>query len=138
MPASARSKNSTSRPKAPDRPFDRAILARARAIAEQYKIIVEFEDGDWFGHGLELPTAFGDGRTVQAAVADTREALVTAVAYMLEKGQTPPTPAREGNRSMQVNVRLTVEEKAVLESKAKAKGFRGLSDFIRASVLTER
>ena len=85
-----------------------------------------------------MPTAFGDGRTVQAAVADTREALVTAVAYMLEKGRTPPAPAREGNRSTQVNVRLTVEEKAVLESKAKAKGFRGLSDFIRASVLTER
>ena len=39
---------------------------------------------------------------------------------------------------MQVNVRLTPEEKAILESKAKAKGFRGLSDFIRASVLTER
>jgi hypothetical protein len=59
-------------------------------------------------------------------------------AWMLEKGQTPPAPAREGHRSMQVNVRLTPEEKAVLESKAKAKGFRGLSDFIRASVLTAK
>jgi hypothetical protein len=34
-------------------------------------------------------------------------------------------------------VRLTPKEKTVLESRAKAKGFRGLSDFIRASVLTE-
>ncbi len=138
MLTSAKSKASTSRDKALDRPFDKAILARARAIAEQYKIIVEFEDGDWYGHGLEMPMAFGDGRTVQAAVADARESLVTAVAYMLEKGQTPPAPAREGNRSMQVNVRLTPEEKAMLESKAKAKGFRGLSDFIRTSVLTEK
>jgi predicted RNase H-like HicB family nuclease len=137
MPTSAKSKASSSRAKALDRPFEKAVLAKARAIAEQYKIIVAFEDGDWYGHGLEMPTACGDGRTVQAAVADTRESLVTAVAYILEEGQVPPAPAREGYRSMQVNVRLTPEEKAMLESKAKAKGFRGLSDFIRASVLTE-
>ena len=42
------------------------------------------------------------------------------------------------HRSAQVNVRLTPEEKAALESKAKAKGFRGLSDFIRTTVLTEK
>jgi len=75
---------------------------------------------------------------LRAAVADTREALVTAVAYLLEKDQAPPAPAREGNRSVQANVRLTPEEKAILESRAKAKGFRGLSDYIRAAVLAER
>jgi predicted RNase H-like HicB family nuclease len=105
---------------------------------DQYKIIVEFEDGEWYGHGLEFPTAFGDGKTVQAAVADTREALITGVAYMLEKGQTPPPPARDGNRSVQVNIRLTPEEKAILESRAKVRGYRGLSDFIRASALREK
>jgi predicted RNase H-like HicB family nuclease len=138
MRTSEGSKSSTSRDKALGRPFEKPVLAKARAIAEQYKIIVEFEDGDWYGHGLEMPTVFGDGRTVQAAVADTREALVTAVAYMLEKRRKPPAPAREGNRSVQVNVRLTAEEKAILESRAKAKGFRGLSDFIRTSILTEK
>lgn len=119
-----------------DRPFAKRILAEARAIAGLYKIILESEDGHWYGSGLEIPTAFGDGKTPHAAVADTREALVLAVAYLLEKGETPPTPAREGKRSVQVNVRLTPREKAVLESKAQAKGFRGLSDFIRNSVLT--
>ena len=138
MSTSVRSRNSISPDKAIDRPFDKSILARARAIVDQYKIIVEFEDGEWYGHGLEFPTAYGDGKTVQAAVADTREALVTGVAYMLEEGQTPPPPAREGNRSVQVNVRLTPEEKAILESKAKVKGFRGLSDFVRATVLAEK
>ena len=138
MVTSAKSKSSNSRGKAIDRPFDKTILAKAKTIADQYKIVLEFEDGDWYGHGLELPGVHGDGKTVQAAVADTREALVGAVAYMLEEGQTPPQPAREGNRSVQVNVRLTPEEKAVLESKAKGKGFRGLSDFIRTSVLAER
>jgi predicted RNase H-like HicB family nuclease len=133
-----RSKNSTEKGKVLDRPFAKRILARAKAIADQYKIIVEMENGHWYGYGLEYPTAFGDGNTVQAAVADTREALVTVVAYLLEKGQTPPAPAREGHRTAQVNVRLTPEEKAVLESKAKAQGFRGLSDFIRTSVLMEK
>lgn len=138
MLTSTRSRNSTSSGKALDRPFGRAILAKARAFAGRYKITVEFQKGHWYGHGLEMPTVFGDGRTVRAAVADTREALVTAVAYLLEKGQAPPAPAREGHRSVQANVRLTPEEKAILESRAKAKGFRGLSDYIRAAVLAEK
>jgi len=138
MLTSARSKRLTRRGKEGKvlgRPFGKAVLAKARAVAARYKIIVDFEDGVWYGYGLEMPTVFGDGCTVQAAVADTREALVTAVAYLMEKGRSPPAPAREGHRSVQVNVRLTPEEKAVLESKAKARGFRGLSDFIRTSVM---
>src|SRR4051812_44177581 len=129
MVMSAKSKSSRKVP-ALDRPYDKALWEKAKALAGQYKIVLEFEEGDWYGWGLELPTAFGDGKTVQAAVADTRAALTLAVAYMMEKRQTPPAPAREGNRSVQVNVRLSPEEKAILESKAKAKGFRGLSDFI--------
>jgi predicted RNase H-like HicB family nuclease len=124
--------------KAVDRPFAKAILARAKAIVEQYKIVLEFQDGDWWGHGLEYPEAMGDGKTVESCVRATRQALTAGVATMLEMGQTPPAPAREGHRSVQVNVRLTPEEKAVLESRAKVKGFRGLSDFIRASVLAEK
>ncbi|MDD4890913.1 MAG: hypothetical protein PHU85_13410 [Phycisphaerae bacterium] len=134
---SARSRRSVKPADALDRPFDKRLLAQPRAIAGQYGIILEFKDGHWFGCGLELPTVFGDGKTPQAAVADTREALVTGVAYLLEKGKKPPAPAREGHRSVQVNIRLTHEEKAILESRAKAKGFRGLSDFIRATALAE-
>ena len=133
---SAKSKNSKGQ--ALDRPFARGILAKARQIVANYEIVVAFEDGQWYGHGLELPGARGDGRTPQAAVADTREAMVGVVAYMLEQGQRPPEPAREGNRSVQINIRVTPEEKAVLESRSRSKGFRGLSDFIRASVLMEK
>ncbi|NLE58372.1 MAG: hypothetical protein GX616_08430 [Planctomycetes bacterium] len=97
--------------------------------------MLKYEDDEWYGHGLELPGARGDGKTPAAAVADTREALVTMVAYMLEEGQTIPAPASEGNRSVQINIRVTPEEKTVLESRSRAKGFRGLSDFIRTSVL---
>jgi hypothetical protein len=70
--------------------------------------------------------------------ADTREAMIGVAAYMLEQGWRPPEPAREGNRSVQINIRVTPEEKAVLESRSRSKGFRGLSDFIRASVLVEK
>ena len=133
---SAKSKHSKGQ--AMDRPFDAAILAKARQIVADYQIVIAFEDGEWYGHGLELPGAHGDGKTPQAAVADTREAMVGVVAYMLEEGQRPPEPAREGHRSVQINIRVTAEEKAVLESRSRARGFRGLSDFIRASVLVEK
>ena len=131
----AKSKSSN---QALDRPFEKTILARAKEIVSQYKIVLEFEDDEWYGHGLELPGAHGDGKTPQAAVADTREAMTGVVAYMLEKGEAPPAPAREGNRSVQINIRVTPEEKAVLENKSRAKGFRGLSDFIRAAALVEK
>ena len=58
-----------------------------------------------------------------------REALCVAVATMLEQERTPPLAPNK--RSAQVNVRLTVEEKLLLEETAKREGFKGLSDFIR-------
>lgn len=135
---SARSKNSDRRPKLdPARPFDPAILAEARRIAADYEIVLWFEDGDWYGHGLEFPTAYGDGPTPEACVASTRKGLVAAVAYMLEKGERPPRPARLGERSEQVNIRLTPEERAMLDSRSRAGGFRGVSDFVRAACLAE-
>ena len=120
------------------RPFEPKIMDAARQIANSYDIVLRFEDGEWYGHALEYPEAMGDGKTEAACVRATRQALTAAVATMLEDGQTPPPPARQGHRSAQVNVRLTPEEKAVLESKASSKGFRGLSDFIRTTVLMEK
>jgi predicted RNase H-like HicB family nuclease len=118
--------------KAIDRPFATEILARAREIAAQYQVILSQEDDHWYGRALELPHVFADGPTPAKCVAETREALCGAVALMLEQQQTPPSPAREGTRSQQVNVRLTAEEKLLLEAAAKRKGFTGLSDFVRA------
>jgi predicted RNase H-like HicB family nuclease len=119
-------------------PFAAEVQESVRRTARAYDLILRFEDGQWYGHALEYPEAMGDGKTAEACVRATRQALTIAVATMLEAGQSPPTPAREGRRSAQVNVRMTPEEKAVLESRAKAKGFRGLSDFIRAAMLTEK
>ena len=77
----------------------------------------------------------GDGKTANQCIENTREALTAAVAYLLEEGQRPPQPASEGTRTMQVNVRLTAEEKALLEVTAKRKGFTGLSDYVRAAAM---
>jgi len=118
-----------------DRAFARKIAAEANKLAGQYQIVLVFEDDEWFGHGLELPMVYGDGKTPQACVASTRKAMTASVATMLESGQRPPVPARRGIRSEQVNVRLTPAEKAFLTTSAQAQGFRGLSDFLRASAI---
>jgi len=118
-----------------ERPFVRKVLSEARKLAEQYQVIVSREQGRWYGRGLELPHVFGDGPTAADCIAETRKALTAATAYLLEQGQRPPTPARMGRRTQQVNVRLSAEEKAILETTARRKGFQGLSDFVRAAAL---
>jgi predicted RNase H-like HicB family nuclease len=118
-----------------DRPIAAEVMERAQAIARQYQVIVNSEEGQWFGRGLELPRVFGDGKTANQCVENTRQALAVAVAFMLEEGERPPTPATEGRRTMQINVRLTAEEKALLEVTAKRKGFSGISDFVRAAAM---
>ena len=126
---SGKSKSSS---KAIDRPFAAGILAQAGKLAEQYQVILAAEDGEWYGRGLELPQVFADGKTPAQCVANTREAMTTAVATLLERGDKPPAPARSNQRTTQVNVRLTAEEKVLLEATAQRKGFNGLSEFIRA------
>lgn len=129
---SAKSKNSS---RNIDRPFDPELLRRARAIAESYQIILQSEDGTYFGRGLELPYVMNEGATPDACVCATRESLSTTVATILERGESPPTPASTAKRTEQVNVRLTVEEKVLLEEAARTRGFRGLGDFVRSASL---
>ncbi len=118
-----------------DRPFADDTLLAAKKIAGDYQIILECEDRHWYGRGLEMPYVFGDGKSPDKCIDQTRAALVAAVAFLLEQGQPVTPPARQGRRTLQVNVRLTAEEKALLEATARRKGFEGLSDFIRAAAL---
>ena len=80
------------------RPFDPQVLRRARAIAARYRIALWREDGRWFGVGVEQPGTYGDGRTVQQAVKDTREALAATVAYLIEKGNPVAAPIMDEGR----------------------------------------
>ncbi len=121
--------------KAIDRPFDPAVLADAKQIAEQYQVVLSLEEGHWYGRGLELPNIMADGKTVNQCVRSLQEAFVGWVAYLLETGQQPQAPARTKKRTKQVNVRLTDEEKLLLETASKQEGYVGLSDFIRAAAV---
>ncbi len=129
---SAKSRKSA---KAIDRPFDPAVLAEAKHIARQYQVVLSFEEGHWYGRGLELPNIMADGKTGNQCVRSLQDAIVGWVAYLLETGQQPQAPARAKKRTKQVNVRLTDEEKLLLETASKQEGFVGLSDFIRAAAV---
>lgn len=118
-----------------DRPFAPGVMTKAKKLADKYQIVLTQEDGEWFGHALEMTTVFADGKTPAGCIRKIRQALASAVATMLEMGETPPAQARLGIRSEQINIRLTTEEKTVLETTAKQKGFRGLSDFVRAGAI---
>src|SRR5437763_16898943 len=117
---SARSKKPSRRI---DRPFDADLLRRAKIIADNYQIVIQSEDGAYFGRRLEMPFVMSDGKTPDECVHATREALTVAVAYLLESGKTPPVAATESARKEQVNIRLTAEEKLLLEEAARSKGF---------------
>ena len=118
-----------------DRPFAPKILAEARALADRYQVVVWFEDGEYHGRGVELPFTFGGGKTPGACVENTRRGFVLDAASMIEAGETPPAPAAEGKRDQQINVRVTSEEKLILESAARRAGAAGLSDFVRSRAL---
>jgi len=132
MPAKLRNSR-----KVRDRPFDQNLLDRAKRIAARYQIILHFEDGEYFGRGLEMPLVMNDGKTPDTCVLATREALTTAVATLLELGQAPPSPASDNKRTEQINVRLTQEEKLLLEQAARTHGFRGIGDYVRSRSLAQ-
>jgi predicted RNase H-like HicB family nuclease len=134
---STTAKRSKRRSRKLDRPFATEILARARRIAETYQVVMWFEDGDYFGRGVELPGKFADGKTPDQCMRNTREAFVATIATMLEDGQAPPPAANEGARTEQVNVRLTAEEKVSLEAAARREGYRDVCDFVRSAALAK-
>lgn len=114
------------------------MLARAREIVAQYGVVIRREPdvGGYLGQGLEMPHVFADAETVEACAAATQEALLVTTAVLLEEGMTPPPPAGE-RRTEQVNVRLTVDERYRVEHAAERRGFRGVSDYVRTTILAD-
>jgi predicted RNase H-like HicB family nuclease len=109
---------------------------KAKKIAADYRIILERNDRLGFiGSAVELPTVFADDKTPEKCYKATEEALMVAVATMIESGQRPPQPASAKKRTEQVNVRLTAEEKLLFANAAANLGFKGISDFIRNTAL---
>lgn len=115
------------------RPFERSILNRAEKVARTYRLILEADpDGGYIGSTAEFPLVMGGGETIEKCASDTLEATITVVAMILERGESPPSPASLGKRDRQVNIRLTVDEKQLLEEASRREGFRSLSDFLRS------
>ena len=119
-----------------DRPFDPQLLRRARQIAERYRIVIRFEDGEYYGQALELPGVMNDGPDPATCVGNTVDILTTTVATMLEAGTVPPLPTSEERRDEQVNVRLSKLEKLTFEQAARSRGFRGISEFMRTAAMS--
>lgn len=130
------SKSPAKKTKAIDAPFAPSIIKKAEAIASAYRLLIDPEpEVGYLGRTVEMPYAMGDGETIEACVAQVREATVAAVATMLEAGERPPTPASDAKRDRQVNIRLTADEKERLEEVARTAGFRSVSDYIRHAAL---
>ncbi|HUS73422.1 MAG TPA: type II toxin-antitoxin system HicB family antitoxin [Sedimentisphaerales bacterium] len=114
-----------------------SVLRKAKKIVADYRITLERNDRLGFiGSSVELPTVFADAKTPEKCYKATQEALMVAVATMIECGQHPPQPASSKKRTVQVNVRLTSEEKILLANAATNLGFKGISDFIRNTALS--
>ena len=120
------------------RSFARELWTKALELASRYQVVVRFEDGEYYGRGLEVPGAMDDGKTPNQCIQKTQEAMAVAVAVMLESGQTPPLPMSVARRSEQINIRLTPEEKLLMEQSARARGFRGISDYMRSLALSAK
>jgi predicted RNase H-like HicB family nuclease len=133
------SKNSSkngAKSKAINKPFKESIVRKAKKIVADYRIILERNERLGFmGSSVEIPTVFTDAKTPEQCYKATQDALMVAVATMIECGQRPPQPASMGLRTEQVNVRLTAEEKLLFTNAAMNLGFKGISDFIRNTAL---
>jgi predicted RNase H-like HicB family nuclease len=119
-----------------DRPFAPSILKRAREAVGRYQVVIRFDqdEGEYYGRGLELPNALGDGATPAACLESTKESMVAVVAFMLERGESPPPPASDEARLVQLNVRISPGEKLMFEEAARQRG-QALSEFIRSAAL---
>lgn len=125
------------RGKALDRPFDADVLRQAQEIAGTYGFVVQpAAEVGYVGRVLEMPGVMADGPSPEECLLQLREAAVAAVATLLERGQAPPLSASQGRRTSQINIRVSEDEKILLEEAAKRKGFRGVSDFIRTTTLS--
>lgn len=129
-------KQKTTEVSVPHGPFDDEVWSKAVRFGEQYKIVLEMTEKDKvLARCLEIPTAFAIASTPSAAVKKLREVVTVIVATMLEMGKRAPAPSAEGKREAQVNVRLSSEERLLLEEAARKQGFKGLSDYFRSAAL---
>ena len=112
----------------------KSILLKAKIIVKNYRITIERKKPDssgFIGSSIELPTISANGITLEACYTNTEKALIAAVVKIIESGKRPPQPSFTKNRTKQVNVRFTPDEKILLTNVVSDLGFNGISSFIR-------
>lgn len=125
----------TSKKSAREGPFSAAVQRRAAELAARYSLVVSASDEGWSARCVEIPTAFAFAETEERALESARERVRVLLAFMIEQERKLPAPMRESKRDSQVNVKLTAEERMVIEEAARQQGFRGLSDFFRFAAM---
>jgi predicted RNase H-like HicB family nuclease len=115
---------------------DAKSLRVARKALSTYTLVIEPDvQLSYIGWAKELPTVFADGPTPEACVATLKFSLESALSAMTEEGLELPRPISEVKRTQQVNIRLTPYEKQLLTRESAKRGFRGISDLIRAQTI---
>jgi predicted RNase H-like HicB family nuclease len=115
--------------------FAADVWKRAGESANAYSIVVNKTDDGWMARCVEIPTVFVFAKTAESAMKKIHEPLTVLVATMIEAKRALPSPMSEGKREAQVNVKLTAEERLMVEGAAKSRGFKGISDFFRFAAL---
>ena len=130
-------KPSKSSKKNPDqKTTDAALFRRARRHAAQFGRVTLFDvvSEEWVSTCIEIPNAIGAGDSAKEAEKELTENLAVHFAYLDEIGRAWPEPT-SSPRSEQLNIRLTVQEKAEFEAAAKRLGLSSVADLIRMIVL---
>lgn len=112
------------------------VNTAAIALASEYQIILKTHPrGGFVGCAVEMPLVLSHGKDEMTCLAATRHALAETIAHILESGERPPAPADEHKREVQLNIRLTADERIRIQEKARQAGFRSLSDYVRRAAL---
>ena len=115
---------------------DAKSLRAAQKALSTYTLVIEPDvQLSYIGWAKEFPTVFADGPTHEACVATLKFSLESALSAMVEEGLELPRPISEAKRTQQVNIRLTPYEKQLLMRESAKRGFRGVSDLIRAQTI---
>jgi len=118
------------------RPFEKGVWSEAERIARHYKSVLEPADAGFLATAIEMPTVFERGPTADEAIQNLQTALTVAIATLLERGEVPVAPASADIRREQINIRVSRPERLMIESAARRSGYRGVSDFVRATALS--
>jgi hypothetical protein len=116
--------------------FDKALLARASDIVLGYRLMIERIGPDEFmGRSVELPGVVGFGSSHQRCIESTLRTQSYEVCTLLERGEPVPESVSSRRRTVQLNLRISPNEKQEMEQAALARGFRSISDFVREAAL---